>query len=428
MDIRRINHNKGQIMIGIVVMFVVISLSIISGVAWNVQKETLAESNLSSSARSYYSAEAITEDVVYRIKNGIQVSPTETININGAIGTAVITDELGNKIVSTLGDYRNSIRKTSVSLSEGTGASFHYGVQAGQGGFVMENSSQIYGNLFSNGPAIGSGSSMVSGDVVSSGSSGLIEGIYSLGSAYSNTIRNSTISGDAYYKNIYDTSVLGTQFPDSLDQEPEALPISDELIESLKDEAEMGGIITTPCPYVIDTNKTIGPIKINCNLQIKGSPVVILKGNVWVSGDIYFDNGPQIKVDSSLGNKSVAMIADKESNRTSSSKIEVSNTTSFEGSGAEGSYVLLISNNNSSENGGSVKAIEVENSVVGDLIVFAGHGEIFLKNSINLKEVSAYKIHLQNTAAITYETGLQNTIFTSGPSGGFNINSWGEVE
>ncbi|MBU4057604.1 hypothetical protein KJ828_01445, partial [Patescibacteria group bacterium] len=71
MDIRRINHNKGQIMIGIVVMFVVISLSIISGVAWNVQKETLAESNLSSSARSYYSAEAITEDVVYRIKNGI---------------------------------------------------------------------------------------------------------------------------------------------------------------------------------------------------------------------------------------------------------------------------------------------------------------------------------------------------------------------
>ena len=72
-------------MIGIVIMFVVISLSVVSGIAWNVQKETLTESNLSSSAKSYYSAEAITEDVVYRIKNEIQVSSTETININNAI-------------------------------------------------------------------------------------------------------------------------------------------------------------------------------------------------------------------------------------------------------------------------------------------------------------------------------------------------------
>lgn len=425
---KQTNHKKGQVMIGIVIMFVVISLSVVSGVAWNVQKEASSEYDLSSSAKSYYSAEAITEDVIYRIKNGIQVSATETININDAIGTAVITDESGDKMVNTLGDYKNSIRKTSVSLSVGQGASFHYGVQAGGGGFLMENTALIYGNLFSSGPVIGSGSTMILGDVVSSGPGGSVEGIYSLGSIYSNVIRNSTVFNNAYYKNIYNTSVFGTKFPNSLDQVAQELPMSDELIESLKTEAEAGGVITSPCPYVINADKTIGPVKINCDLEIKNSPQVTLKGNVWVSGNISFDNGPNIKIDSSLGNKSVAIIADKVSDRANSGRIEVHNTTSFEGTGGSGSFIFLISNNNSSENNGSANAIEVENSVNGDLIVFAGHGEIFLRNSISLKEVSAYKIHLQNTAAITYETGLQDVIFTSGPGGGFNINSWGEVE
>ena len=62
-------------MIGIVVMFVVISLSVIFGIAWNVQKETSGEYNLSSSARSYYSAESVTEDVVYRIKTEFRYLP-----------------------------------------------------------------------------------------------------------------------------------------------------------------------------------------------------------------------------------------------------------------------------------------------------------------------------------------------------------------
>lgn len=421
-------HDGGQVMIGIVMMFVIISLSVITGIAWNVQKETSGEYDLSSSAKSYYSAESINEDVIYRVKNGIQVSPTETININDSIGTAVITDESGNKLISTVGDYKNSIRKTAVSLREGSGASFHYGVQAGGGGFLMENSSLIYGNLFSNGPVIGSGSTMILGDVISSGSGGNVEGVYAIGSVYSNTIRNSLVFGDAYYKNLYGTLVFGTKYSNSPDQNPEALPISDEMITTLKNEAEAGGVITSPCPYVINSNTTIGPKKINCDLQIKGQPTITLNGNVWVSGNVSFENGPKIKINSSLGNKSVAIIADKESDRINSSYIRVRNTTSFEGSGVDESYVFLISNNNSSESGGSIKAIEVENSVNGDLIVYAGHGEIFLRNSISLKEVSAYKIHLENTAAITYETGLQNVVFTSGPGGGFNINSWGEVE
>ncbi|KKT91018.1 MAG: hypothetical protein UW93_C0014G0001, partial [Parcubacteria group bacterium GW2011_GWC1_45_13] len=43
------------------------------------------------------------------------------------------------------------------------------------------------------------------------------------------------------------------------------------------------------------------------------------------------------------------------------------------------------------------------------------------------KEATAYGIILNNEAIITYESGLANVNFYSGPSGGWNIESWAEV-
>lgn len=170
---RKNNYKKGQIMIGIVVMFVVISLSVISGIAWNVQKENLTESNLKSSTKSYYSAEAITEDVVYRIKNGMQVSSTQTININDAIGTATVSDSSGTKTISSLGDFKDSIRKISVSLTEGSGVAFNYGIQTGVGGFRMSGGARINGNVYSNGNIIATNGVVITGSAIAANSSAL---------------------------------------------------------------------------------------------------------------------------------------------------------------------------------------------------------------------------------------------------------------
>ena len=65
---------------------------------------------------------------------------------------------------------------------------------------------------------------------------------------------------------------------------------------------------------------------------------------------------------------------------------------------------------------------------MGKLLVYAGHGEINLKNDINLKEVTGYKITIQNNAQVVYESGLANLLFSSGPSGGYFVDSWKEVE
>ena len=89
---------------------------------------------------------------------------------------------------------------------------------------------------------------------------------------------------------------------------------------------------------------------------------------------------------------------------------------------------MLISQNLSAESGGTEVALDVKNTVSGDLLVYAGHGEISLQNSINLKEVSAYRNRLKNTAEVIYETGIANLLFDSGPSGSYEILSWEEIE
>ena len=88
----------------------------------------------------------------------------------------------------------------------------------------------------------------------------------------------------------------------------------------------------------------------------------------------------------------------------------------------------MLSQNNSSETGGANQAIEIENNANGDLLLYAGHGEILLKNNVNLREVTAYKIHLINNANVVYETGLASALFESGPSSSFGIDSWYETE
>ena len=66
-------------------------------------------------------------------------------------------------------------------------------------------------------------------------------------------------------------------------------------------------------------------------------------------------------------------------------------------------------------------AIKTSNSSAA-AILYAGEGQIEIGNSAALKEVTAYKLKIINTATVTYESGLQNASFSNGPGG-----SWGVV-
>ena len=418
----------GQALFISAIFFLIISLTVALGVSTPALNQVEAVRASSRGSEALYAGEGAAQDVLYRHIKGMPVDPAETIQYANGSATANTTTVSDGKEIVTVGESGSFTRKSKTHLFLGSGASFNYGTQSGEGGIILENSSSIVGNVFSGGSIEGAGNNVIKGDVVSAGPSGRIEGIHATSSAYAHTIEDSLIDKDAYYQTISDTTVLGVLHPGSPDQATTTLPISDAQITAWEADAEAGGVISSPCPYKIESDMTIGPKKIACDLEITGSPTVPLGGAVWVTGNVKIKNAATIKVSSSLGGKSVPIIADKLSNQTTSSKITLENSVVLQGSGTAGSYVLLLSQNKSAEQGGSEQAIDVKNSVNGDLLVYAGHGEIQLQNSIAVKEVSAYRIRLKNSAEVIYETGLANLIFTAGPSGGYVFDSWREVE
>ncbi len=385
----------------------------------------------SSSKQSYLLAHSAAEEALYRLKNGLDIPASGSITLSSGSATINVTDTPNGKEITVNSDSGGYNHNIKIGLSLGTGISFHYGIQSGMGGFVLQNSSSVTGNIYSGGTVVGSGN-YIYGDVISSGSGGLVHGIHATGTVYAHTIgsvsRATTIDKDAYYTTKVGTvSVGGTQYSGSDDQPAVDLPISDEQIALWEDEAD--NFISSGCSegmYKITSDIPLGPIKIPCNLEISGSPTITIAGPVWVTGNITTKNSPTIKISSTLGNQNVAIIADNPANRSGSGVVEIANSTNFQNSGVAGSFVFMISQNNSAEMGGSVEAIQIDNSATA-LVVYAPHGLIAIANTAALKEATAYRITLKNSANVTYDKGLANAIFKAGPSGGYSLLNWSEI-
>ncbi|MDB5244446.1 MAG: hypothetical protein JWN18_316 [Parcubacteria group bacterium] len=374
-------------------------------------------------------AEAGIDKAAYELnQNPSYTGETDTPLGGGTFTVTTATIDSGTKRITAVGyipNRLNPIVKKTVVANVGLGdatVAFHYGIQSGEGGFTLSNSSKIIGNVFSGGAVIGSGGNYIYGDVVSSGPSGLVYGIHATSSVYAHTIGSAgvatVVDKNAYYTTKTNTTVSGTSYPGSVDQDAVPLPISDAQISDWENQAEAGGLATCSSgTYQISSGSvTIGPLKIPCNFVVSGSAVVTVAGHIWVTGNITIQNSSLIKMSPSLGATNVAIIADNPADQLTGSLVSVRNTASFQNSGTSGSYVFLISQNKSAENGGSVTAIDLGNSASA-LVAYAAHGLIPLANSVSLKEATAYKITLQNTASVTYDTGLPSAVFESGPGG-----------
>lgn len=81
----------------------------------------------------------------------------------------------------------------------------------------------------------------------------------------------------------------------------------------------------------------------------------------------------------------------------------------------------------SDKNAPAEEVITVDNNALG-VIYYAPQGRIRFSNNAGAKEATAYGITLDNNAVITYESGLANARFTSGPGGSFSVKSWREIE
>lgn len=263
-----------------------------------------------------------------------------------------------------------------------------------------------------------------------------VDGLTIEGNAHAHEIINSTITGDAYYQIISGSTVGGTSYPGSPDPPIEPLPISDGNIADWKADAVACGILDSSLCN-ISTDVTINGGKLVCPAGFDpGVGVIItLKGTLWIEGDLTLENNNILVLDSSYGSNSGIIVVDNPGNESTSGKILIENNIIICGSqglnvaeddcaDSNETYILMLSTHSGVD---PSYAIEVRNNADG-AIFYAHNGIAHIKNNASLKEVTAYKLNLENLATVTYESGLANASFSSGPGGGWSIMSWNEIE
>ncbi len=434
-------YNRGAAMILFVLFFAFASSAMMFSLGQSIFSDLSDFNRLTQSKQSFLVSESLTEDVVFRRMHGsYSIDLVESLTLAGikSYSTTTYNSVLDSYLINTNAMMGTTLRKSTAELTIGAGSAFNYGLQAGNGGIILSNNSDIFGNVYSNGKVLGAGSAEVVGDIVSAGPTGNVETISLTGSVYANTINNINAGGNAYYNVQVGTNaqnpVGGSRYTPVTNQATTSFPISTTTIQEWKDAIiNHGTVISASDPlcstgtYTLDVTKTIGYLKVECNLDIKktGTSVIItLTGPIWVTGNLSFTQGPIIKVSPSLGRMSVQMIADNPSDRLNSSKIEIKSSTSFVGSGDSRSYIMLMSQNESASVGGTVKAIDVTQSASGAVLIYAGLGLVQIGNNIDLREVTAYQINIDNGSSVTYESGLASLLFTSGPGGAYVLNDW----
>ena len=271
------------------------------------------------------------------------------------------------------------------------------------------------------------------------GQATFLDEVIVMGDAHANTISNSNICGDAYYQTVDDSSLNflnnpsnpicldpltpGTANSGSSDPPLENMPISDSNINQWKLEAESGGVTTTD--LVVDSDMLYGPKKIEGNLiMTDNNRTLTVEGTIYVTGHIDISNGSTIRCSPSYGWQSCVIVSDQ--------WVHITNNGIFQGSGEDGSYIMILSASNcdgtpAGDCADFNAAMDLHNNAEG-AIFYAPNGLIYIHNGVQISELTARKIELEPTAVVRYEQGLINASFSSGPGGGWTVASWKEIE
>lgn len=263
-------------------------------------------------------------------------------------------------------------------------------------------------------------------DIYVGGHYGVISGLDhvgtgGIGDVWAHTVEDiSSIAGTLYCQtsdNIGGGKSCNTSRTDPVEQ---PFPLSDGTIQAWKDVAINGGTYNGNKTYNSGTSY-LGPQQINGNLTLDDGTLV-LTGTVYVTGTISMTNGAKIKLDPTYGGDSAILVTD--------GMVNIGNNSLFEGSGASGSYVLVVTTSDcpASPSCSGNNAINVSNNSVGAALLNAQKGTLLLSNNAGVKEATANTIQLDNNTNVEYETGIINANFVSGPSGSWYISSWDEVE
>lgn len=304
--------------------------------------------------------------------------------------------------------------------STGNQISFQYAVQAGDGGIDMHLGSRIRGNVWSNGPILGSSSAqnqVITGSATSAGVGGELERVQVNGTANAHildrmitnshgtatTCQNSTIFGNLYAPNRTACTVVGswTQSPPPTDPSAQTLPITDEVVDELRATMSGNPIQTGNLDIAGFVPTTLGPLTVTGNLTLATGANVTLTGSISVMGNIIIGNSASVTTDATIygTGKTAILLAD-------------GNFTAHQGARFVGlASILAVA---------ATGNVTLNNSVRGDNVLFVAspHGNTDMNNGAVVKQISANRIILRNFAEIPTFPSVVEITYGSGTGSG----------
>lgn len=298
-----------------------------------------------------------------------------TLGTTGTFTVSVTNKSSNLKTITSTGYVPNQTNPRSKRIIKVDAAldseqiSFHYAVQVGSGGVNMQNNSIINGTVYTLGNISGSGSSMVNGDAFAVG----------------------TISSP-------DPTIIGSSNPNQ--SNPPDMPTLD--YQFWKDAATTGGVTNCSgtCSFSSGT-PNLGPQKYIGNLVLQNTAAAVMNGPIYVTGSVTVQNSAMLKLNNSFGSNGSVLITD--------GIVSTQNSGGFIPTNANPKgYILVVTTLTSND------AIKVQNSGV-NAIFYALAGGADLSNTAQVTALVANRLEMENSASLTYDQGLANANFTSGP-------------
>lgn len=410
------SKSRGAAMMIFTIFVFFTSFMIIVGISRPALREFAITQNAFNSRQTYFLSESGVEDAYYRIKNGKKIDANENLVLGNT--TATTTISATQKEISSLSSTNNHQRKVNmvIDVTQNSVVSLGYaGLHAGTGGVYILDGSTYTGDLYSSGAIEAEGVVTVTGNVVSGGSSGIIESQNTLnigGNASAHTVEKTTTTGTIYCQ----TGINNNKSCDTSQADPIVGPIIDlsTEISDWKTEAQAGGVYTGNL-YQDSMTPTLGPYKIVGDLTI--GDTLTLTGPLWVTGDINMvSSSSKIKLDPSYGSSDEVIISD--------GTLWMGNWFSlpiFEGSGTAGSNIFVIG----TKSGGTSTYLA---NLSGDVVFYSPNSEIVVyPTNISLKGVIAKELQIGGGigTAISYVTGITSLNFDKDT---FGIQSWKEAQ
>ncbi len=377
-------------------------------------------------------------NVTVSIRNNSNGKPGNTVLASTVFSAGQITDNF-----SWLGSYFNS----PVTLVPGTvywivfdvsssaaWAYYQTGVTNNSPMLAGDANAKFYTGQLSSGtwtaPNAGHDAmfELVSGDV--SSISGVTVGSGGTGDAKAFIVTDSTVAGNLYCQ----TGTNNNKPCDTTQSSPSPLsfPISAGNIQSWQDSVVTGQTRSSSWSLSSSNNISTSSIRINGDLTISGDAQLAVNGPLYVSGNVNISAGGRlyisgpvyiggnlvlsgagfIRIHNSVGGASLPVVVQ--------GTVDLGASGALGGNGQAGSYAILVTKSTSNS------AVRVSGAA-GTVLILAPYGRVTFDGGASAKAVVAHEIYMNGGSTVTYDSGLADIDFSSGPSGAWNVDSWKEI-